>query len=1203
MKNLNDPQEKQPLKSTKPLVFLNSPIHDISEDILGFQAHVDTLQAAIDANAQMIAITSPFGAGKSSVTELLRTQSANHRVVNVSMWSHLCKKSIPPTGDQKKNEPADTQTTELHRSFLYQIVSNLNSRNGAYISRRLSKNYGLLKLHTESPRYYFIAFLSLVFFMLGYVLPYIFHVGIPTFWGTPEIWNGLFVLISIICLVYVIVRAEIVFSSNKSEGSLTIDENELIELYRKFVLDYCTNQTNIEKFIFVIEDLDRTNNHDCVITFLKELRKYYTLGNHESKKNNKIVFLVNVKPETSLFKTAKEHKAVESESLYAKLFDFVLNIQTINIDDYETILESILQNSKETICAIFPNSAHKRFVDIPGMQWIIRGKGFGVRDIKDRLNRAFSLYASLCNRFPSSPIEFEKCAVVSYLTTVYEQEFIKTDDRTFGKLVEAHLQHKLTEDSCNSTLGTGNTDYAKEVYSLIQAKLIDSNYRMYFYNYPKNSIIYSHDEHAVQNAILYGDETDNLGDMALRVTTNSVGVVYDAIDRLKKLKMSLPDPVFIYEPIYVTTLHYYPDGVYEWMSKLDYTPNAFDKTSRQIINILSFNIDRSVYTPTHASSFCKIWEEKIKENELLRFRATLCSTFAKEIPWYRQLFMGVHNIASFDELDLLSLEDAIKLINVQKDTFSVKYIQYILQRFEKEACPEEHLINDVQAFLTLAEKKLGSSATVPYLLQLMQHLCTIIPQYEESVMSQMTSDRVTSEQKDKLFKTYQMLINTIEPETITEATLKNIQVLNKFDGYTEGVSIALSNAGYTFESNLVCLHLGIPIDFHSEKTIEAIKEHLSWLLKHTAIFMKLRLSVLQASDEKCVFNYAFLFSEECPILSANEFSKVQYSFSSDAILKLIPAPIVTAKEIPMLAGFFNRQFRQNSVTYGYLLYIAEMPQAVAKECFYALNFDYAIKYSTYSADRKRTVKNTFWKVLGLDSTSEKIRFMEATHFMDSAWEESIGDTIKSNSNLQKSYISAVNNAIASSITRSTVKCICSFSTIYGLSDTVTEKLLLTKKYKHYVLCKTLHHDKFILDGPDQLENLWETYMEIFAGSNHPQTRSHMDNNLDLLRLIMEKKAYTSLSNERRNVLSKVHQDADSLQEVMNRGESFASSYYQKIAGFANESAAEMFVSILEEKPNLLRSQAIYDHCHEKLISSALKGKYTRLRKKYGYMSS
>lgn len=848
--------KKDNIHVPKSLVFLNTPIHDEADDILGFQAHVNTLQAAIDANAQMIAITSPFGAGKSSVTELLRAQSANQRVVNVSMWSHLCKKSIPPTGDQKKHETTDTQTTELHRSFLYQIVSNLNSRNGAYISRRLSKNYGLLKLHTESPQYYFIAFLSLVFFMLGYVLPYVFRVGVPTIWGTPEIWNGLFVLISIICLVYVIVRAEIVFSSNKSEGSLTIDENELIELYRKFVLDYCTNQTNIDKFIFVIEDLDRTNNHDCVITFLKELRKYYTLGNHESKKNNKIVFVVNVKPETSLFKTAKEHKAVESESLYAKLFDFVLNIQTINIDDYETVLESILQNNKDTVCSIFPNSTHLRLVDIPGMQWIIRGKGFGVRDIKDRLNRAFSLYASLCSRFPTSLVEFEKCAAVSYLTTVYEQEFIKTDDRTFGKLVETHLQHKLSEDSCNSTLGTGNTEYAKEVYSLIQAKLIDSNYRMYFYNYPKNSIIYSHDEHAIQNTILYGDVIENLGDMALRVTTNNVGIVYDALDRLKKLKMPLPDPVFMYEPLYIATLYYYPDGVYEWMSKLDYTQNAFDKTSRQLINILSFNTDRSVYTPTHATHFCKIWEDKIKENELLRFRNMLCSTFSKEIIWYTQLFMGVHNIASFVELDLLSLENAIKSTNVQKDTFSVKYIQYILQRFEKDVSPEAQLINEVQTFLTSAEKKLGSSATVPYLLQFMQHLRTIIPEYEASVMSQLTSDRVASEQKDKLFQAYQALINSIAPETITETTLKNIQALHKFDGYTEGVSNSLSKAEYIFESNLVRLHLGIPIDFHSEKTIIAVKENLNWLLKRTDILMKLRLTVIQESD---VFESAICF--------------------------------------------------------------------------------------------------------------------------------------------------------------------------------------------------------------------------------------------------------------------------------------------------------------------------------------------------------
>lgn len=135
---MNNMDKDKNIHTPNSLVFLNTPIHDEANDILGFQSHVDDLQAAIDANAQMIAITSPFGAGKSSVTELLRTQKDNQRVVNVSMWSHLCKKSDDTIGNQ---------TIELHRSFLYQIVSNLSSKNGSYISRRLSKNYGLLKLH------------------------------------------------------------------------------------------------------------------------------------------------------------------------------------------------------------------------------------------------------------------------------------------------------------------------------------------------------------------------------------------------------------------------------------------------------------------------------------------------------------------------------------------------------------------------------------------------------------------------------------------------------------------------------------------------------------------------------------------------------------------------------------------------------------------------------------------------------------------------------------------------------------------------------------------------------------------------------------------------------------------------------------------------------------------------------------------------
>ena len=51
-------------KPVKPILFLNSPVEDIDADIIGMEPYVEQLNAAIDAGAQVIAVTSPFGAGK-----------------------------------------------------------------------------------------------------------------------------------------------------------------------------------------------------------------------------------------------------------------------------------------------------------------------------------------------------------------------------------------------------------------------------------------------------------------------------------------------------------------------------------------------------------------------------------------------------------------------------------------------------------------------------------------------------------------------------------------------------------------------------------------------------------------------------------------------------------------------------------------------------------------------------------------------------------------------------------------------------------------------------------------------------------------------------------------------------------------------------------------------------------------------------------
>lgn len=1186
MSRKKEKDNKAPV-SPNALVFLNTPIHDISEDVLGLQAHVDSLQAAIDSGAQMIAVTSPFGAGKSSVTELLHSQNSNQKVVNVSMWSHLCKNVDPSLANT---------TTELHRSFLYQIVSQLNAKAGAYISRRLSKNYGLLKLHTESVGYYVVAFVSLVFFILGYVLPYVFHVGIPTIWGEPEIWNGLMLLASVICLVYVIARAEIVFSSNKSEGSRALDENELVELYHKFVHKYCKKKKKVEKFIFVIEDLDRSDKHDCVVTFLKELRKYY-MQNHAG---GKIVFIVNVKPETALVAAAAGHKTNEKESLYAKLFDYILNIQTINIDDYETVLEAILQKNEPYIRKLFP-TAKKRLVDIDGMQWIIHGKNFGVRDIKDRLNRAFTLFSSLRSRFKDSPIEFEKCAVVAYLTTTHEKDFNKTGDLSFGTLVEAHLQHTLSESFCQATLESDNIDYVNDVMAMVEAQLIDTNYRMYFYNYPQDSLIYSHDESLVEKAILYKNKAEGFEEIVTRVASNNPKVIYDTLDKLEKLKLPLPEVIVKYEPLYIATLHHYPEGIYSWMSKQDYSKNAYDKTSRQFLSVLKYDSARSTHSITHAFQFCKIWEEHFAENELLQFRQKLCSLLSSEILWYAALFQGVHNLITTTEMDLLSLDNAIRLINIKKDNFDVKYIKYVLNRFEKEVSLKNELAGLVIDFLSDAETKLGSSIVSPYLLQFMISANMMIESFEESVMRQLQSDTLSREQKEPLFLSYQKLINALDSKSIAASTIKNIHTLDRFSGYTESVAALLEAGGYLFDAIIVRLQLGLNVNYQEPGNIKVIQDNLPWLKKHVETFKALRLKIVRTSDEAEISAYGFLFAADCPILTSNEFNAIKYRYSDEVIFSLLPASIVTQEQLPMLKEYFNRGFQQNTLAHNILLYISKMQPAIAKTLFYQLNFDVAIKYSDFAAVRKRSVKEAFRQILNLDATSEKIRFMETTRSMDSAWEDQICDTIKSNSTYTTNYLSAANSAVDKTITLTTIKCICSLTGYHALNHNITERLYNAKKYSHYILSKALHNKCFILDDAERIDTLWPTYLEIFSGTIHPTTRGYMDNNLDFLKVVMERKGYIGLSRDHRMVLSKVLQDSDCLLNAVEYGEAFMGDYFSKIAGFSNPTACDTYLEIIEQKPALLKSQVLYDHCHNMLHSSIQKSKYTRLRKKHNYM--
>ena len=116
----------------------------------------------------MIAITSDFGSGKSSLISLLEKRiekikynkvlcfRKKYKLYKINMWNVL-------------NNNSDTTSIELHKSFVYNLSSQMSRRKGSYISKRLSKNYGLFKIDTGRISTKILFFIALLFFLFVFL--------------------------------------------------------------------------------------------------------------------------------------------------------------------------------------------------------------------------------------------------------------------------------------------------------------------------------------------------------------------------------------------------------------------------------------------------------------------------------------------------------------------------------------------------------------------------------------------------------------------------------------------------------------------------------------------------------------------------------------------------------------------------------------------------------------------------------------------------------------------------------------------------------------------------------------------------------------------------------------------------------------------------------------------------------------------------
>ena len=320
------------------ITFINMPIDSQEDDKIGIYNFAKELENVIDKGAQTIAITSNFGGGKSSLVKYLESfySKFTTKFCYVNLWCDIESKASP---------------VQIHKSFIYQLASQISRNKGRYVSKRLSENYGLFRISLPNAFLSFLSYLMFAFVIVG-ILSTTFFEDVSQFISF-DFFNtyhnkigALSFIIAILLGLIFIYKADIVFSAKKSGCDRKIDEHELMDIYKSYICNF-----HFKHYIVIIEDLDRSNSTG-VKTFIKELRRYYVPYSNKNTRFkwinniNRITFIVNIKEESELPQSCN---AIELENIYPKAFDYILSLREINIDNYDVILKKLLIENKSSI--------------------------------------------------------------------------------------------------------------------------------------------------------------------------------------------------------------------------------------------------------------------------------------------------------------------------------------------------------------------------------------------------------------------------------------------------------------------------------------------------------------------------------------------------------------------------------------------------------------------------------------------------------------------------------------------------------------------------------------------------------------------------------------------------------------------------------------------------------------------------------------
>ena len=1186
--------KKKDKKSAENITFINMPIASTAEDKIGVTQCAAEIQAVIKKGAQSIAVTSDFGGGKSSLIRCLESMYSGltTKFCYVNLWSQL---------NSEKSE-------DLHKSFIYQLASQINGKKGNYVSRRLSKNYGMFGITLPSIWSSILSFVLFIFLAAGFACTTFYdeistYVNIASF-NTYHNKLGVacFAMAAFLMLVF-LYNTDIIFSSKNSEATRTIDEHELMDIYRTHICNF-----HFRHYIVVIEDLDRSDKKS-VNKFIKELRRYYIPCKHKRSKwhiinwfkdtilgkINRITFIVNIKAENEIAEK-------EDNDLYSKAFDYVLNLKEINIDNYSVILDKLLEENREQ----FKNKEIPAFQDdgkfIPEFEWIIRGQKIGIREIKRRLSAAISTYVNLCSKFEKNYISLKKCIASAYIITAFEEEYLQIKELGFDSIIDLYVTNpQMTEDDITKEYEKRNEKvkispvFAEDIKTLIKNGMISSDFRQYFFNFPSNSYMRSDKQNRLSNIILYDQDIsaeNGFDDLVLEVVNADTSVIIDSFDRLKRLGKHFPHCIFFNKDLFDLALSYDSLMLYKTLGeKLQYDAESISSTARIIIGVIKSNLlDRQAII----DEICKIISTKAPARSVVTFRRHLIENLGADVIKFKDLFFGERPLITKAEVEaLLNNRVLLGLINLESSELDMKLVQTIHTTILSGLdLSQDNILNDVVDFYDRLYAVLGSTeneALTTYMFEVISK-SKVIPEKLETLI-------IENNELEEIQEKYTGMIGLADRYgRLSNNTLQYINDLEICCGLPESVCINLKQAGFVkafvvnaFKTSIALIDFADPeilavlqqIDFTDERDKTVSLEMLLSIRKH----------ILATANNTVRIEYRHLFMSPNPIIKESELRLIASRVYS---LQFIDTKQIDESNCDYVAKYLCEHLCDQNESYEILCFATSIEDSDARRAFFfALDFD-KIQYYRISAQRKKDIIEKMSPAFDFDNLADQLAFMSHTKCTNSSFEKQIKKAIadKEFAALEDEYAEYIRKA--KKVTNEMINNLCA-GRKYAMPSHILEKLYAAKKYTYYVSAKTQEEKCFTLEE-DKIEVLMPTYKYIFLSGEESfqYTRPKMAENQDFISLMRDQKYYIETSPYNRKLFAYAPQTVHCLQDLFdNYAKEFIIEYLSECEGFYDREAAVRFVELIRQNSAVAASDSVYKNNYHRLVDSILKSNYTK----------